>query len=402
MSLVWTLERVMGRSAIGSVVEVYAPNGFDHGFQTIVDLLGLHHGDNRHSDELIEAINSNMSDGEIDLVVLGTCEVDFGGSSPWPAALLAAWDAGDAAHKFQLVCIVHHVQSRRNAIRILSISEHVAAAFRRAFVINADSLDATMRLAGYEHIRVDAHVPVLDIPVVLDHSPGRILSDAVSQGSFASDRLDYLEIFADSKESLAHDPKVWGYLPLGAEDDASYIFDTTLPDPPFRLFLIGSGSLEIPQELKNMVLIRDDLNYAEFYNLMSNMDICLPAFRGDNEYYEEQASSTFAMAVKCNVGPILPRPNPCYRAHQEFVDDDRAVVTRPAAMRAIEAVRVLRTRNTSFFLHRTGIPIHSPTAQAAASMLKLGWIRSAGEFRAFKEQIWRANDRVVERMLRDL
>lgn len=60
-----------------------------------------------------------------------------------------------------------------------------------------------MRLAGYEHIRVDAHVPVLDIPVVLDHSPGRILSDAVIQGSFASDRLDYLEIFADVKESLA-------------------------------------------------------------------------------------------------------------------------------------------------------------------------------------------------------
>ncbi|KAJ7859134.1 hypothetical protein B0H14DRAFT_3630747 [Mycena olivaceomarginata] len=377
MSLVWTLERVMGRSPTGGVVEVYAPNGFDHGFQTIVDLLGLHHGDNRHSDELIEAINSNMSDGGIDLVVLGTCE--FWWFQSMACNTFGCMGARDAAHKFQLVCIVHHVQdlqwwqhwvtqwSRRNAIRILSISEHVAAAFRRAFVINADSLDATMRLAGYEHIRVDAHVPVLDIPV----------------GSFASDRLEYLVIFADLKESLAHDPKVWGYLSLGAEDDASYIFDTTLPDPSFRLFLIGSGSLEIPQELKNMVLIRDDLNYPEFYNLMSNMDICLPAFRGDNEYYEEQASSTFAMAVECNVPILVPER---IKNLYTYVDDDRAVVTRPAAMREIEAVRTLLTRDTT----------------GAASMLKLGWMQSAGESRAFKEQIWRADDRVVERMLRDL
>jgi hypothetical protein len=54
---------------------------------------------------------------------------------------------------------------------------------------------------------------------------------------------------------------VWGYLPLGAEDDASYVVDTTLADPPFRLFLIGSGYLEIPHELKNIVLIRDGLSY---------------------------------------------------------------------------------------------------------------------------------------------
>jgi hypothetical protein len=84
------------------------------------------------------------------------------------------------------------------------------------------------------------------------------------------------------------------------------------------------------------------------------------------------------------------------------VDDDRAVVTRPAAMREIEAIRALRSRDTSFFFHRTGIPMDSPTAQAAASMLQLGWTRSTKESLAFKEQIWRANDRVVERILRDL
>jgi hypothetical protein len=60
-----------------------------------------------------------------------------------------------------------------------------------------------MRLAGYEHIPVDVHVPVLDIPAPVDHSPSPILSDAVVQGSFSSDRRDYLEIFAELKESLA-------------------------------------------------------------------------------------------------------------------------------------------------------------------------------------------------------
>ena len=48
--------------------------------------------------------------------------------------MLAAWDARDAAHKFQLVCMVHNVAdtywqipipewSSRNAIRLLPISE---------------------------------------------------------------------------------------------------------------------------------------------------------------------------------------------------------------------------------------------------------------------------------------
>lgn len=76
MSLVWTLERVMGRSPAGGAVEVYAPAEFGFEFQTIVDTLGLYHGENKHSDELIGAINGNMGDGAIDLVVLGTCEFE--------------------------------------------------------------------------------------------------------------------------------------------------------------------------------------------------------------------------------------------------------------------------------------------------------------------------------------
>ena len=52
----------------------------------------------------------------------------------WNEELLVAWDARDAAHKFEIVCIVHNADdrswqsaipewSRRNAIRLLPISE---------------------------------------------------------------------------------------------------------------------------------------------------------------------------------------------------------------------------------------------------------------------------------------
>ena len=55
----------------------------------------------------------------------------------WRSELLAAWEARDADHKFQLVCMVHNVVdynwqaaipewSRRNAFRVLTISEQYA------------------------------------------------------------------------------------------------------------------------------------------------------------------------------------------------------------------------------------------------------------------------------------
>ncbi|KAJ7650072.1 hypothetical protein FB45DRAFT_731699 [Roridomyces roridus] len=386
-------------------VEVYAPQPFGFDFQTIVDGQQLYRGEVKSPDDLVGDINATMGDGGIDLVVLGTCEVEC----PWIEALLSAWDTRDEAHKFTLVCIVHNVNddswqrqipewSRRNAIRILSISDHVAATFKRSFLINADSPDAATRSAGLEYIPVDVHVPILDIPLAVDDRPTRILTNAVIQGSFNTDRRDYVEMFSELKESLARDPKAWGYLPLEAED-ASYTVDTTLPDPEFRLYLIGSGYLEIPHELKNMVFIRDGLNYSDFYELMGSMDICIPAFSPTNSYYDNQASSTFAMAVECDV-PILVTER--IKKAYAYVNDDRAVVTRPAAMREIEALRALRTGDVNYFLHRTGTPFDSQTARAAQAMMRKGWVRSGAESRSFKEDAWRANERVVERILRDL
>ncbi|KAJ7761986.1 hypothetical protein DFH07DRAFT_739565 [Mycena maculata] len=398
----------MDRSRTGGTVDVYAPQPFGFEFQTIVDKLQLYRGQVKNPNALLDDINQNLGDGGIDLVVLGTCEIDLRAGA-WPEGLLEAWDARDADHKFNLACMVHNIHdtawqqwitpwSRRNAIRILPISEHVAVAFRQSFLIKSDSSDASIRLAGYEYIPVDVHVPILDLPFPADQRTSNILSDAVIQGSFTTARRDYVgsfqEMFAELKESLA----LWGYLPLASED-ASYVVDTTLADPPFRLFLIGSGHLEIPNELENIILVRDGLNYAEFYALMSTMDICVPAFSTGGGYYDAQASSTFAMAVECNV-PILVTERT--KKSYTYVNDDRAVVTRPAAMREVEALRALRTRDASFFLQRNNISMDSPTAHAAEAMMHLGWVRSEQEFHSFKQQIWRANDYVVEAMLRDV
>ncbi|KAJ7210240.1 hypothetical protein C8J57DRAFT_1098272 [Mycena rebaudengoi] len=398
----------MDRRHTGGTVEVYAPP-FIFGFQTIVETLQLYRGMVKKPDALIDAINDNMGAGGIDMVVLGTCEIECVPS--WGESLLSAWDARDPEHKFKLVCIVHNGPeatpqrtlekiSRRNAIRILAISEHVAATQRRAFLSRADSLDASVRSAGYEHIPVDVHAPILDIPVAVDKTKNlmRILSNAVIQGNFALERRDYRNFFTDLIESLSENPKVWGYLPLDVGENATYVPDTALSQPPFRLFLIGSGTpIEIPQELENIVLIRSRLPYSDFYALMGDMDISLPAFPPNNAYYDAKASSTFTMALEL---PILltARIGMSYK----HVNDDRAVVTRPAAMREVDAVRALRTSDESHFLQRTGTPRGSPTGRAVQEMVRLGWVRSAEDFRGVKEDVRRKNERVVERLLGDM
>ncbi|KAJ7485665.1 hypothetical protein FB451DRAFT_1127892 [Mycena latifolia] len=407
LSLVSTLQKALDHSPSRGAVQVYAAAPFSLGFQTIVDSLQLYRGKVKGTAALVDDINANKGDGGIDTVVLGTCETDL--RDAWARDLLAAWDARDAAHKFMLVCIVHIVTSykwqdtvrdwtQRGAIRLLAISEHVAAGFGKSFLASADSANATVRLAGYEHIPIDVYIPILDLPAAAHPNPSRVLSDAVIQGTLSTTRRDYLQLFAQLKESLAQDPKVWGYLPQ-AKANAPYLVDTTLPDPPFRLFIIGAGTLKIPQELQNVVSVHKELNYADFYALMSKMDICLPTFAPSGGYYDVRASSTIAMAVQCNV-PILVTER--IKQSYTYIADDRAVVTRPAAMREVEALRALRSGDPSYFLDRAGLGMDSPIALAAAAMMRRGWTRSKGDFQSFKQELWDANDRLVERLLRDM
>jgi hypothetical protein len=75
----------------------------------------------------------------------------------------------------------------------------VAKGFRHSF-----DLEAERDLgAGYEYIPIDVHVPILDIPDLPGHSAQRIPSNIVIQGSFATDRRDYLHFFEELIASLS-------------------------------------------------------------------------------------------------------------------------------------------------------------------------------------------------------
>jgi hypothetical protein len=76
----------------------------------------------------------------------------------------------------------------------------VARGFRKIFQSTARNPDNRLSSAGYEHIRVDIHMPLFNIqsPGVL--SPNRILSNAVMIGSTAGH--DYVGTFSDLNASL--------------------------------------------------------------------------------------------------------------------------------------------------------------------------------------------------------
>ena len=95
------------------------------------------------------------------------------------------------------------------------------------------------------------------------------------------------------------------------------------------------------------------------------------------------------------------------RKAYKYIDDDRTVVTRPSAIREVQALKVLRTGNASQFLEREqashGIPL-SPISELVAAthaMVDRGWTRSATDVREYKAALWRHNELVVQQLLRD-
>ncbi|PPR07644.1 hypothetical protein CVT24_006546 [Panaeolus cyanescens] len=478
LALAWTMQRVMSRPPnpaahdLGGngTVAVYTPEPkFHFGFDKVIDALGLYKGEIKPSENLFDDLDKEVDGHKIDLVVLGTCEVDLrGGSESWHQRLLDVWDLRPDDEKFMVVCIIHDVRdehwqshitewARRGAIRFLPISQHVANSFKSVLLTRADNTrNPTIRLAGYEYLKVDTHVPILNLSASdqlwtgsstpklpldvdidlegIDHSGlgaldsdgvgpasthitnkmGRKLSRAVIQGSFSTERREYETVFRELIESLTDDPSVWGYLPL-KEGEEKFVVDPKEKDP-FYLYLLGSGGLNIPKALEDMVIVKKDLDYAEFYHLMQTMDICVPAFNPENGYYRFQASSTMVMALQCNV-PILATRR--VRSAYAYADDDRVMVTRPAVISEVAALRALRIGNmTSFWDHYTQmaaigdavggdimkvLPSHGINVyDDLGHMMEAGWRRADAGFESFREGLWKENERVVEKFLRDL
>src|SRR6267378_1648854 len=80
----------------------------------------------------------------------------------------------------------------------------VKRGFQRIFQSTARSPDVRLSSAGYEHIRVDIHMPILNVqsPSVL--SPNRGLSNAIMVGSTAGH--EYVGTFSDLNASLYGTP----------------------------------------------------------------------------------------------------------------------------------------------------------------------------------------------------
>jgi len=78
----------------------------------------------------------------------------------------------------------------------------VARTFRKQFQSIARNSDIRLSSAGYEHIPVDFHIPILDIQSPTALSLNRVLSKVVIQGSFEMYRRDYARIFSQLNASL--------------------------------------------------------------------------------------------------------------------------------------------------------------------------------------------------------
>ncbi|OJT10588.1 hypothetical protein TRAPUB_12887 [Trametes pubescens] len=392
-------------------IHLFAPE-FSFGFQDVIEEQNLwtRRGVRDEHNKLIEHVDKSTAEGGIDLIVFGTCEFDL---NVWHNELSAAWNNRAADDKFKIVCVVHNVDdvnwqrhipywARREAIRLLPIADHVAHTFKEKFAVQAEDTEPLLYTAGYDHIPIDVHVPVLDISNLPTKSLPRYLSKAVIQGTFSVGRRNYPVIFRDLIASLHADPVAWGYHPL--EGRKSFVPDPDSRAPPFQLLLVGSGSLEIPEELAYIVSMHTDLPYNDFYNLIADCDVVVPAF-ADNTYLIVQASSTMALATELNV-PILVT-NRTRRAYG-YIDDTRAVITRPAAMPEVQALKALRTGDASAFLSSDpadiGQPIGDlqPVREAVIAMMSEGWVRDRQGWDDWKAGVWRRNRYVAEKILRDM
>jgi len=91
-----------------------------------------------------------------------------------------------------------------------------------------------------------------------------------------------------------------------------------------------------------------------------------------------------------------------------YIDDDRITITRPAVMSEVQALKSLRTGHASAFLAKdpsgTGVALgsNSRVKSSVDAMMHGEWVRSKEGFNVCKRKVWRENEEVVRRVLRDL
>lgn len=74
LPLVWSIQRVLKGAGH---LQVYAPTPFGFNFQNVSDELGLYRGHIKEPQDLIHDIRSSPEGDAIDMVILGTCEIEY-------------------------------------------------------------------------------------------------------------------------------------------------------------------------------------------------------------------------------------------------------------------------------------------------------------------------------------
>ncbi|KAG9041006.1 hypothetical protein FS837_012849 [Tulasnella sp. UAMH 9824] len=421
--LAWTVGNVMKKhqpQLQPTSVKIYAG---EPGFLTLLKKIGMLPMDiMRPRDQLSKDIRSatlyeDDVGAMIDLVVLGTCELDLERFGP---DLLKAWDERPHDKKFMLVCGVHNGQttgwfkhisewSRRGSFRVMPISDHVVTYFHTMFNSWADSKDPAKRLSLYEYIKVDAYYSVSDF-TNFPLRPKTYLADvpcsAALQGNYEQGRRDYERVFADLSRLLREDARAWGY--TWSFDQRKYIADATAPNPPFVLHLIGKGKMTVPAELQDVVVMDIALETVPFYELFQSMDIVVPAFSEGGGYLTRQASSTVHTAVMNNVPLLVTRA--ILESYPYLTSE--GTILRPFALSEMEAIGLFRGAKVTAQAAGSDGPLDLADLSAPAAsthladdvkrMLSQGWKRSDSGFDKLKQQIWKTNEDFVGRLLRDL
>ncbi|KAG8899208.1 hypothetical protein FRC00_001759 [Tulasnella sp. 408] len=420
-ALAWAFNRYFHseKQAGPNSVRIYAE---DTEFVSLIMKLGLLPGSIMHpagAEGLIADVRSTIlfpddPGAMIDVVALGTCEFDLWGLG---ADLLQAWDERPIDKKFMLVCGTHNGKdavwqpknlaewSKRGALRLLTISDHVSRHFKTRLEEWSDSKDPDQRLSFFEYVKVDAFYPVSDFTnfPLPDKSGGpKVPCTGLLQGGFEKSRRDYDRIFFDLVRLLREDPTGWGYRWSDAE--RKYLPDASAPNPPFVLHLLGWSRqlLEIPQELERVVVKDVDLS----------MDIVIPGFSPDGGYLTRQASSTIHTALENRIPILVTRAILEAYPHVPGVPS----IVRPASLSEMEAIGLLRganinAENPSIYFKDLGYLATSGKhncvgpaefCEDVRAMLQQGWKRTQTQWNQHLESVWKRNEITIGRILRDI
>lgn len=192
------------------------------------------------------------------------------------------------------------------------------------------------------------------------------------QGNIEQGRRDYHKVFRSLNASMNADPGLWGYK-IGANG----VFEADAAQP-FELHLVGQRNpkapLEIPAALQNVVAIDEKLSYPDYYRLIADADLLIPAFASRGTL-EDTASSTIAAAIITRT-PVLVSER--HTASYTYIKGPAAIF-RKVSEGAIPALERLR---------RTGDPRSAPD-------------KLAREWDAFESDIQRRNAEMWVRVLKD-